>query len=200
MKLKMIVLALAVASSAFATTVELNQKRINLGNLGAGDVVAQNGDFTLERTAATPKRVKLSYQIKVTETQCIQYEQRRVSCGYRTGPYRGGRGGRPGRPYPGNGPGYGNGYPGPGYPGPGYPGYGVCYQTVCAQYGPVVVNKNKKLKLNFRRAVDLIDGEVENFDVQISAVRNTTSYEVTAPANYRVKERRSSIKFINSIK
>jgi hypothetical protein len=194
------VLLLLIATSAFATTVELNQKRINLGNLGAGDVIYQNGYFNLERTSATPKIVKVDYQIKVTEMQCVRYERRAYPCGgYYGGGYRRRRGGRvgypapyPGRPYPG--PGYR--YPAPGY---GYPG--ACFDTVCVERAPVQVNKNMTLKLNFRKAQKLMSGEVENFEVQFSANGNRAAVSATAPAGYTVKNRRNkTLKFKKSIK
>lgn len=189
------------ALSAFATNIELNQKKIDLGNLGAGDVVYQNGYFNLERTSETPKVVTLNYELKVTEMQCTRYEPRYYPCG---GFYGGGviirRGGRvgpgpvgpfPGRPYPG---------PGYRYPAPGYPGYGMCVDQVCVERQPVLVDRAFKLKLNFRKAQKLMTGEVENYELQFSAAGSRANINVTAPAGYQVKKSTNQIKFKKSIK
>lgn len=191
----MILAMLMVASVASATVVKLDSKKIQLGNLGAvtnSDVITQNGSFELERTSETPKIVKLYYTVKVPELQCTRYENRYIPCGgYYGGGYRRRRGGY--RPYPGPG----RPYPGMGYPRPGYgfPGPGLCMTSVCVETKEVLVNSNRKLKLNFRRATKMVDGETETFGLQFKAENRRLSYEVDAPHIYLVKKNKRRVKF-----
>lgn len=172
-----LVFAICILSlNAFA--VELNGKRVFIGDLGSlADMRSEAKLIKITRTENTPKRVKMSYTIKVPELVCTNYDYQTYPCGCYG---RSGRGGY---------------YPGPGYPRSPYRPYpggycGVCTSQTCrsteVQYVPVTRN----VKLKFKSATELSNGASEEFTLKFyTSDSNDYDYTLQAPSYYQTKKR-----------
>lgn len=175
MKLKamFVTLVTLLSLNLQAKQVELNSTNVNLGNIGdirnLGEIQT-NGAATLLRSEKTPVKVKLNFEVKEPRTICARQETYSYPCGcYGYG--------RPPR------------YPYPPYPTP-YPPYGcgMCTSVRCVEYKDVLVNVDRSVKLNFKKAEKLIENDVENFDLKITSDGYGLDYDIQAPNYYKVRK------------
>jgi hypothetical protein len=75
-KILMMVATLLLAQSVYAQSAEvmLNSKKVNYGALSQETNAKANELIVVKRTAATPKKVTLTYSVNFMEKKCVRYE------------------------------------------------------------------------------------------------------------------------------